>query len=192
MKKTLLTSILFVALFLLMTIGGTYAMFSSNSDLNFAITTSTIKVEAMISDVKLTSLGVNQANSFENGGTLTVDGNSLTMSNISPGDQIAFTLKIKNSSTINIQYRVKTIATGELAQYLSFTPININWTLLEPNKELDPIDCTILLPSTVDDAAQGLSGKITIKVEAVQGNADTTVLVYTKNKDYLEEVFNKL
>lgn len=192
MRKTLLTSILFVALFLLMTIGGTYAMFSSNSDLNFAITTSTIKVEAMISDVKLTSLGVNQANSFENGGTLTVDGNSLTMSNISPGDQIAFTLKIKNSSTINIQYRVKTIATGELAQYLSFTPININWTLLEPNKELDPIDCTILLPSTVDDAAQGLSGKITIKVEAVQGNADTTVLVYTKNKDYLEEVFNKL
>ena len=192
MKKTLLTSILFVALFLLMTIGGTYAMFSSNSDLNFAITTSTIKVEAMISDVKLTSLGVNQANSFENGGTLTVDGNSLTMSNISPGDQIAFTLKIKNSSTINIQYRVKTIATGELAQYLSFTQININWTLLEPNKELDPIDCTILLPSTVDDAAQGLSGKITIKVEAVQGNADTTVLVYTKNKDYLEEVFNKL
>ena len=192
MKKTLLTSILFVALFLLMTIGGTYAMFSSNSDLNFAITTSTIKVEALISDVKLTSLGVNQANSFENGGTLTVDGNSLTMSNISPGDQIAFTLKIKNSSTINIQYRVKTIATGELAQYLSFTPVNINWTLLEPNKELDPIDCTILLPSTVDDAAQGLSGKITIKVEAVQGNADTTVLVYTKNKDYLEEVFNKL
>ena len=192
MKKTLLTSILFVALFLQMTIGGTYAMFSSNSDLNFAITTSTIKVEAVISDVKLTSLGVNQANSFENGGTLTVDGNSLTMSNISPGDQIAFTLKIKNSSTINIQYRVKTIATGELAQYLSFTPVNINWTLLEPNKELDPIDCTILLPSTVDDAAQGLSGKITIKVEAVQGNADTTVLVYTKNKDYLEEVFNKL
>ena len=192
MKKTITTSLLFIALLLCMSIGGTYALFSSSSDINVAITAATIAVKATITDVNLTSFGEVQPTNFANGGTCSVEGSTLTLSNITPGDQVSFMLNIENKSSVNILYRVSTVTSGELAQYLSFTPITINWTKVEPNKTITPIKCVILLPSTVADEAQGLSCKIAIKVEAVQGNADTTVLAIPFKNDEFDSVLNAL
>ncbi len=192
MKKTIITSLAFIALLICISVGGTYALFSSNSDINVAITAATINVEAKITDVKLTSLGEVQPTAFANGGSCTLEGSTLTLSNITPGDQVSFYLNIINNSNVNVQYRVSTITSGELSQYLSFTPITINWTLIEPGKTIDPIKCTILLPSTVADEAQGLTGKIAIKVEAVQGNADTSVLSVVSKKDEFDDLINNL
>lgn len=64
--------------------------------------------------------------------------------------------------------------------------------MVEPNKTITPIKCVILLPSTVADEAQGLSCKIALKVEAVQGNADTTVLAIPFKNDEFDSVLNTL
>ena len=182
--------------------GGTYALFTSESKTNIAVTSGTVDVEATISVLKTYS-GVNltgnpetdtisetaEAGKFTNGGTATLSDNTLTLDKMTPGDKVTFTINIKNNSNVAVKYR--TVITCEeddgLLSGLEFTiggnkfdglTNKSNWTELAAEQEITganaTLDCSISLPSDAENEYQGKVCKVTYSVEAVQGNAATT------------------
>lgn len=200
MKKTLLGAILSIAMCLSLISGATFALFTSESKVNIAISSGTVAVEANISDVMLKDLNEatytrtvteGQTVGFESSAiadTRTVtftDGDTLSFANIVPGDAVKFNVNVINESTVSIQYRVKIVAEGELFAGLlvktdgdaflgkTYTA----WKTLSVNTNGDSIAFEISLPdtgnSTHDNKFQGKTCSITVTVEAVQGNAET-------------------
>ena len=131
-KKILLSSIVTIGLCLCMIAGSTFALFTSESELNVAVTSGTVSVEAKISEtsLKLSSIrGVKEGESntfaeafgekfyyvvdeglsaFHNGGTAKVDDatGKLEITNLTPGDKITFQIATSNTSTVNINTRI--------------------------------------------------------------------------------------
>lgn len=73
-KGFLLSSFLMIALCLSAIVGSTFALFTSESTTNIAVTSGKVEVEASVQDVVLYSMGEQQSGSFENGGTVSIDG----------------------------------------------------------------------------------------------------------------------
>ena len=66
--KTLLSSVASIALCSSIAVGGTFALFTSESKANIAITSGKVEVVATVGNLKTYSMGVEQANGvFENG-----------------------------------------------------------------------------------------------------------------------------
>ena len=126
-KKMLLSSIMVIALCLSLIAGSTFALFTSESKVNIAVTSGKVDVVATLSEPSLysvepdangnlevkTGLGAGfysysplSGSTFLNGGTATLSGGTLTISRITPGDKITTTLGITNKSNVTVQYRV--------------------------------------------------------------------------------------
>ncbi len=170
-KRTLLTSILGIIMCLSLTVGGTFALFTSKSEVNVAVTSATVDVRAYVSkseysfDSRLT-----EASNCTH--VINADG-GLDINYMMPGDTVTATVEIENKSDIAIEYKVNTTVSGELADYLVVTPAVKGWTFIENGASIDPQTVVISLPYEEDDAnAQGKSASILITVEAVQGNAE--------------------
>ena len=180
--------------------GATFALFTSESTVNIAITSGKVAVEASVSDVFVKDL--NEATftrevangetvGFESQGTDTrtltfANGKDLTLSNISCGDAVKFKVNVSNAeSTIAAKYRVVINGTGELFDGLV---VEVNgqrflgktftaWKLLAAGAAGETIDFEIELPDTGNDVHdnkfQEKSCAITVVVEGVQGNAET-------------------
>lgn len=199
-KKALLSSLLTIALCFSLIAGSTYALFTSTSEINVAATSGTVSVQASIQDLMLKDLNETkyvrrvadgETANFESGATpdtrtLTfTDGNKLTLSNIVPGDSLKFYVNIHNDSNVSVKHRVVIEAEGELFSGLkvttdgesflgqSYTP----WTLLEVGSADVRIPIEITLPDSGnndhDNKYQGKTCTMTVRVEAVQGNAET-------------------
>ncbi|MBQ7346627.1 MAG: hypothetical protein IJW55_01585 [Clostridia bacterium] len=185
-KKVLLSSVLTIALCLSLIAGSTFALFTSNSEVNIAVTAGNVNVVATVLDETLAtySMGVQQTKgTFENGGEALFDGASkLILNAVTPGDMATFKIQMENKSDVTIQYRVKWNIKGELADVLTATAngaelINNTtawekWTVDEATTKT--IDVSVLLPIEVDDTYQNANADITFTVEAVQGNAVVT------------------
>ena len=117
-KRVLLTSLLTIALCFSLMFGATYALFTSESKVNIAVTSGKVNVEASVENLKIYSLDVEQTNVFENGGTAVYENGVLTLDKVTPGDAAKFTVKIDNNSNINIKYRIVLSIEGELASGL--------------------------------------------------------------------------
>lgn len=118
-KKVILSSILTIALCLSLIAGSTFALFTSESSVNIAVTSGTVKVTATIDETlglySPTSIGgngnileaTNAAGNgvFANGGTAAINGNELRLTSLTPGDKVTVTIKIKNESNVAIKYR---------------------------------------------------------------------------------------
>ncbi len=126
MKKKIVASVLSLAMCASVITGATYALFTSESETNIAITSGKVDVSATIKNVSVYSPAgiyengeiadddchadvVQKENGgvFANGGTVELDADSatLTLSKMIPGDKVNFDIEIVNDSNVTIQYR---------------------------------------------------------------------------------------
>ena len=131
-------------------------------------------------------MGVEQAEgTFENGGKAEFDTNAVLNSQLlTSGDAAKFTVKIDNSNNISIKYRVVLSFEEELASGLVSKALFNNeeyslnggatkWFGLEANADIPDVEVEIALPVEDRNEYQDKTAKFVVKVEAVQGNAET-------------------
>lgn len=181
-KKIILSSVLTIALCLSLIAGSTFALFTSSSEVNVAVTAGKVEVVATLEDMATYSMGESTAvlGTFANGGTASLTNEKeLVLSNVTPGDKVTFNVKIANESNVAASYRIKMMAVGELADGLvgkagdngeNTVPYTTLWTSIDMNAEFE-IPVSIELPKEAGNEYQGKSAIVVITVEAVQRNA---------------------
>ena len=186
-NKIIVSSILTIALCLSMIAGSTFALFTSKSQTNIAVTSGKLEVVANINDdLALTSRGVDRTSegTFANGGTaeiVTVNGiPTLELYRLTPGDSVSFSITVENKSNVAMKYQFAWDVDGELAQYLTATVDGVAivdsetaWALWNTEDGMtQTFEVVITLPETIGNEAQGLDASINFTVNAIQGNAD--------------------
>ena len=184
-NKIIISSILTIALCLSMIAGSTFALFTSKSQTNIAVTSGKLEVVANINnDLSLTSLGVAQTGTFANGGTaqiVTVDEiPTLTLNKLTPGDSVSFSITVENKSDVAMKYQFAWDVDGALYPFLTATVDGVaiadgetDWALWNTaDGTTQTFVVVITLPETVGNDAQGLNASINVTVNAIQGNAE--------------------
>ena len=201
-SKVIATSIATIAMCASLAVGGTFALFTSESEVNVAVTSGTVDVKAYADKATLSYTSLLGETLAESSATI-VD-NVVKIDKIVPGDTIAFELVIENYSNVTVQYQtVLSLVDGvdlftglqiEVDQkvYDGMTAYS-NWAELNPingeNKEFDRIPVTITLPEYAGNEYQSKTAEISFIVKAVQGNAaveqpeldENTLYVYNQN-----------
>ncbi len=192
-KNVILSSILSLAMCASLITGATYALFTSETETNVAITSGKVEVVSKVTDLKLYShqnINVNtnvgekiemEGNTFLTGGTANYANGTLALDNIVPGDGVTFNVSVTNKSNVDIMYRtVISSATGtglinaldvEIDETAYVGKAVSEWTALEANADIEDIAVSIELPTTAGNAYQNKTVALSIAVEAVQGNA---------------------
>lgn len=192
-NKVILGSALAIAMSASMIAGTTFALFTSESSVNIAVTSAKVEVVATVqkSTLKLASMGVEQSgNQWELGGTAGfTDESMLELTSIAPGDSATFDISIENKSSIDIKYIVECTASGALADALEYTVDGADsawayWSISD--KASKTVSVSVELPEGTDNIYQEQSAAIALTVKAVQGNAtvedgsnDKLITVYT-------------
>ena len=190
-KKLILGSALGIIMCSSLITGATMALFTSESNVNIAVTTGKVDVTATATEVTTYSMGVQtQDGTFDNGGTAKVEGGELILDKVTPGDKAVVALEITNNSNVAHQQRIS--LTGSLgaelmdqlivgvsetdSNFTYYSDYTTAWTKVDAVTEPDTTTMyvSIELPAYVGDDWQDKSCEITISVEAVQGNADVT------------------
>lgn len=123
-KKVLLSSIATIALCLCLIAGSTFALFTSKSETNIAVTSGKVNVVATVENFKYFSVKADtngtivdenggkyvyddrtDEGSFANGGTAVQNGSIITLDKITPGDMISFGINATNEGDVAIQCR---------------------------------------------------------------------------------------
>ncbi len=124
-KKALISSILTIALCLSLIAGSTFALFTSESKVNVAVTSGTVDVvaamkagslkaysgqwNATLGDYESVEVSADNATAktFANGGTVVAndESNVLTIDKITPMDKVSFVIEVTNNSNVAIQYQ---------------------------------------------------------------------------------------
>ncbi len=196
-KKVILSSILSLVFCLSLIAGATFALFTSESKTNIAITSGKVEVVATIENFDVYSptliwedgtvkddTNAAAAGVFVNGGTATLEGAKLTLDKMTPGDKVTFQIKITNNSNVAVLYRsiIMTMEDNGLFDGLEVTIGEIfdgatkysDWTPLSVDEKEIVLDCSVELPTTAGNAYQDKTCAIVFAVEAVQGNTATT------------------
>lgn len=197
-KKALISSILTIALCLSLIAGSTFALFTSTDEVNVAITAGKVEVVATIDGLQTYSMenATDVNGTFANGGTASfTDTKALVLDKVTPGDKATFSVNITNNSNVATAYRIRMIAEGELASALVATAkINgsdvklstvesvTDWVAFNGNETVK-VDMSVLLPVEAGNEYQEKSAKVTVVVEAIQGNGKGTILVDGKAYD---------
>ena len=117
-KKALLFSILTIAACLCIIAGSTFALFTSSTTVNVAVTAANVEVVATI-DSAMKTWSLNDTTyrtdkTFTNGGSVGIIENTneqkLEIVRMTPGDRLEFTIKVENKSNVALQYRVHAIS----------------------------------------------------------------------------------
>ena len=184
MKKSVLTSILVIALCFSIIAGATFALFTSESKVNVAVTAGNVEVVATIENEALSStLGANVAQT-----AYTVDGNTITLVKMIPGDTLSFDIRIENKSDVAVSYKtiIEKIADDGLWSGLEVS-IDGNtydgnkktsaWTVAIPGSADIVVPVKIALPELAGNEYMKKTCSFSYCVEAVQGNVATEELV---------------
>ena len=198
-KNSLILSILTIVLCATLIAGSSFALFTSESKVNVAVTAGTVKVTATASEPELSStLGNNVTET-----SASLENNTITLDKIVPGDVVEFDIVIHNESDVTVNYRtaLKLISGEKLWGGLEVT-IEQEQTedvpsvfALDGEEETDTVatpygtmipgcaditlHVTVTLPVEAGNEYQGESCKFAYVVEAVQGNSDLdTACVY--------------
>ncbi len=175
-KKTLLTSLLTIAMCLALIAGSTYALFTSEDKVDISVNSGKVNVTATVTNLVTYSMGevTEVKGEFANGGTALFTSNDvklLKLDRVTPGDKVTFTIELTNASTVDVQYRLIWNITGALSEALEINATNLDWTKwTTAEATTKTIDVTVELPTNFE--TQGLAdAAISFKVEAVQANA---------------------
>ncbi len=193
-KRIVLSAILVITLSFCLLTGATFALFTSESEVNIAVTSGKVNVVAEIKDIELYSMDNKQDGSvFENGGTASYDSDTgkLTLVNATPGDKVKFNIVVTNNSNITIQYRVNWTVDGVLSEALVAKAdekelVNgssdwTKWDIPVNESETKVISVEVELPIEAGNEYQEKTADIKFLVEAVQGNAKMPVSVTSAN-----------
>ena len=183
-NKILVSSILTIALCLSMIAGSTFALFTSESQVNVAVTSGEVKVVATPGALQMGSTLGNHLGSAK----LDVVNNIQTViiSNFAPGDYVTFDINVENKSNVAINYRTVLSVTEE-ADTALFEALEVyvgdqttayngnayksNWTSLDASAPIEKVTVKVLFPDAEDNNDfMGKSCTITYIIEAVQGN----------------------
>ncbi len=199
-KKLILSSILSLALCLSIIVGGTFALATSNSQVNIAVQSGSVNVTATIANLKTYSAQANAEltgydeveqpkGTFVNGGTAKIENGTLILDRMIHGDKATFDIILENKSNIDVQYQTIIQAVEDTGLFdglqvtineVSYTGsvIQSDWASLKASETQDTAiatwTCSVELPINADSSYQNKSTKIAIGVNAVQGNAIVT------------------
>ena len=179
-SKVLLSSIASIALCSSIAVGGTFALFTSESQVNIAVTSGKVSVMASVNaeSLKTYSMDVLQdAGKFENGGTAILVDNQLNLNLMSPGDKATFTIDVENNSTITVQYKLTWTVEGDLADGLEILAngnelADVSWTELAVGTNIASLAVSVELPEDAGNEYQNKTASVSFLLEAVQGNAE--------------------
>ncbi len=191
--KVLVSAILSIVLCVSLIAGATFALFTSESNVNIAVTSGKVDVVASVDEtsVQTKQLDKDYVDGIENtygGGIVIADGN-ITIPNIVPGDGIKFSIKVENNSTIAIKYRTVITCTDEdgLLDGLKVEIDNESykgrkivskWQTLVVEQDPSMVFVSIeLVDGENNNDYQEKSMSISCAIEAVQGNAETEEVV---------------
>ena len=137
-KKVLITSVVTIILCLCLIAGSTFALFTSTTSVNVAVTSGTVDVTATIEGLQTWSLedevknySTSRNGKFSNGGYAKIEDGKLVIDRMTPGDVVKFTIKVIDNSNVSAQFRVsgQTI-TNNLALNQDLSPaLEINTTI---------------------------------------------------------------
>ena len=193
-KNFIVCSILTIAMCVSMIAGATFALFTSESKVNIAVTSGKVDVKASVENFEYKTLTqdwtvVNDSKTeFDGlGGSAVLDGDVLTLDKIVPGDAVKFDVKITNNSNVTVKYRTAVRNLSDDLTLFNVLDVSVNdedfssskissWAVLDPSvSDVETISVVIELPETAE--GQELMGKtstILVSVEAIQGNAETS------------------
>ncbi len=214
-RNVIVSAFMAIALCMSVVAGATFALFTSDSSVNIAITSGNVEVTATASALKVYSpKAVNETGiadgenavdenggRFVNGGTATLTGSELKLDNMTPGDKVNFNIKVENKSSVTVKYRTRIYCGEDNGLYagLKYSITNgtetyesmaiTDWATLTPDvKEVANLDCKVELPVDAGNEYKNKSCKLVYQVEAVQGNAETA----NDTKYYTLSQFNAL
>ena len=203
-SKTFLGAITSIALCVSLIAGATFAIFTSESKVNIAVTSGKVNVTATVNKLRLYSLenidlatltGTEKERTAEgkflNEGTATLSGNTLSLNKLTPGDKVTFDIDIANNSDVTVKYRtLLSVRDSGLFEALEVSiggrPAGSasDWTVKNAGEGIASEQCSIELPVSATDEYQGKSCQIDFIVEAVQGNVDESTV---NNGDVYDE-----
>lgn len=181
MKKSIVTSILVIALCFSMIAGATFALFTSESKVNVAVTSGNVEVVAIAENDALSStIGQNvpeTAYSIANG--------TVTLEKIVPGDVLTFDIRIQNKSNVSIKYRtlITKVSDSGLWDGLEVTIDGVKysgatkvaaWADATPGSEDVVVPVKVTLPESAGNEYMLAGCTFAYTIEAVQGNAGVT------------------
>lgn len=180
-KKALLSSVLTIVLCLSLIAGSTFALFTSKSDVNVAVTSGKVDVVATATEPTLTwDSRLDTDKRVET--AVSVNNNIVTLDKLLPGATVSFNINITNNSDVTVQYRtvIKMIEDNGLWSGLKVTiddndfdgtTVKTAWTTLTTSDTVASVSVKVEFPYDASNEYQGKSCKFAYTVEAVQGNA---------------------
>lgn len=177
-------------------VGGTYALFTSNTEHDvyvqsgtIAIATKAVLTAATSGEEKtdMMTAGNTSSATFQNGGTVSVGGDgTVTVSKITPMDAFSVKVSPTNKSNVNIKYRLMVSVSGELANGVKITVDGVSyslgqgylgeWTPLAAETAFAATDAktiSVEMPKDAGNEYQNKNCSISMYYDAVQGNATT-------------------
>ncbi len=186
-RNVVVSAILAIMLCISLIAGATFALFTSQSKVNIAVTSGKVSVIANIDETSVETKQLNTDytqgadNMYE--GEATFADNGLTLKKFVSGDGIKFNIVVKNESNVTVKYR--TIITCEnddglfeglvisLGKSYDGATVTSKWTQLAVGSEDAVVPVTIELPEDAGNDYQDKTCTVSYMVEAVQGNAVT-------------------
>ena len=117
-SKTFVGALIGIALCVSLIAGATFAIFTSESKVNIAVTSGTVKVTAEVTGLTLYSPTTLNADgsvaetenaateeTFKNGGTAAMNDGKLVVTKMTPGDKVTAELTVTNNSNVSVLYR---------------------------------------------------------------------------------------
>ncbi|MBO5481585.1 MAG: hypothetical protein J6A63_10410 [Clostridia bacterium] len=196
--KLLLTSFATIAMSASLVVGGTYALFTSETKVDISVKAGQVKMTATADNFKVYSGKWNSSTKvyddelqsgmvFANGGVVTVNdkNNVIAIDRMTPTDMVEFDIHVENESDVIIQYQtILTPVEGTDTKLYDVLDVTIdgvtyegtaaysNWQILQPGTDVD-VTVSVKMPWDVGNEYQGLTASFAYVVKAVQGNADT-------------------
>lgn len=183
-RSVIITAILAIIMCASLAAGATFALFTSSSSVNIAVTSGNVEVTASVVDIQKSYVDENgktvNGKLFSGDATFDEGAHTVTLSNVLPKDTVEFKVKVENGSNVAIKYRM-VMSLVEDNGLFSSLDITLNgkkfygytsgtkYALLEAEQQIAAIPVVISLPEGA--TCNNTACKLTYKVEAVQGNA---------------------
>ena len=183
-RSVIITAILAIIMCASLAAGATFALFSSSSSVNIAVTSGNVEVTASVVDIQKSYVDEHgetvNGKLFSGDATFDEGAHTVTLSHVLPKDTVEFKVRVVNGSNVAIKYRM-VMSLVEDNGLFSSLDITLNgkkfygytsgtkYALLEAEQQIADIPVVISLPEGA--TCNNTACKLTYKVEAVQGNA---------------------
>lgn len=183
-RSVIITAILAIIMCASLAAGATFALFTSSSSVNIAVTSGNVEVTASVVDIQKSYVDEHgekvNGKLFSGDATFDEGAHTVTLSNVLPKDTVEFKVRVVNGSNVAIKYRM-VMSLVEDNGLFSSLDITLNgkkfygytsgtkYALLEAGQQIADIPVVISLPEGA--TCNNTACKLTYKVEAVQGNA---------------------